>query len=83
MILKLFLLLVGFKSSLKVSHGTTINDIKGLLQQTREIQPAQLKVFHNDQELDGELTLAACRIHNGSTLTFQHAIKLFISCGDG
>ena len=84
MILKLLsILLVESKSSLKVSHGTTVNGIKGLVQQTTEIQPAELMVFHNDQELESGLTLSDCRIHSGSTLIFRHAIKLFISCGAG
>ncbi|XP_028548493.1 polyubiquitin-like [Dendrobium catenatum] len=63
--------------SLEVKAGYTISDVKVIVESLRGISASQMKVFHNEVELQDSFTLSFYKIKHQSILHLQAQIQIF------
>ncbi|XP_020688773.1 polyubiquitin 8-like [Dendrobium catenatum] len=58
-------------------RGYTISDVKVIVESLRGISASQMKVFHNEVELQDSFTLSFYKIKHQSILHLQAQIQIF------
>ncbi|PKU84467.1 polyubiquitin [Dendrobium catenatum] len=69
--------------SLEVKAGYTISDVKVIVESLRGIPASQIKVFHDEVELQDSFTLSFYKIKHQSVLHLQAPIQIFVKIVTG